>query len=261
VSRDAAIVWLARRDRAVVAAALAAVVVLAWSYILLGAGVNTGIGEAMMPMPWTVTTVRVMLAMWIAMMAGMMLPSAAPMILLFTAIDRRRTADALGYRATGLFASAYLVVWAAFSVVATGVQWGLEQARLLSPVMATASTALAGVLFLLAGAYQLTPLKQACMRQCRSPLDFLTRCWRTGALGAFGMGLRHGLFCLGCCWAVMVLLFVGGLMNVLWIAALALFVLAEKVVPAGRLLGHAGGVALILWGGVTLLTVIAGSGR
>lgn len=210
----------------------------------------------MMPMPWTFTTVRVMLVMWIAMMAGMMLPSGAPMILLFAAINRQRP-DALRFRAAALFAVAYLVVWAAFSVVATGVQWGLEQARLLSPAMATGSTALAGALFLLVGVYQLTPFKQACLRQCRSPLDFLTRYWRRGALGAFGMGLRHGLFCLGCCWAVMVLLFVGGLMNVLWIAALALFVLAEKVVPAGGLLGQAGGVLLFLWGVATLLTIIA----
>jgi predicted metal-binding membrane protein len=123
---------------------------------------------------------------------------------------------------------AYLVVWAGFSIVATGAQCWLDQARLLSPAMAAGSTALAGALFVLAGAYQLTPLKQACLRQCRSPLDFLTRYWRGGARGAFGMGLRHGLFCLGCCWAVMVLLFVGGLMNVLWIAALALFVWRKR---------------------------------
>lgn len=253
MSRDAAIVWLARRDRAVVATALAAVVVVAWSYILLA----MAMGGAMMPVPWTLATVSVMLVMWIVMMIGMMLPSAAPMILLFAAIDRRRPAAALRYGATGLFALAYLVVWAGFSIVATGAQWWLDQARLLSPAMAAGSTVLAGALFVLAGAYQLTPLKQACLRQCRSPLDFLTRYWRGGARGAFGMGLRHGLFCLGCCWAVMVLLFVGGLMNVLWIAALALFVWAEKMIPAGRVLGRAGGVCLILWGGATLLTVIA----
>jgi len=256
--RDPAIMRLARRERAIVAAALAAIVVLAWSYILLGAGVDTAMamGEAMTPMPWTLTTVRAMLVMWIVMMSGMMLPSAAPMILLFAAINRRHPAP-LRYGAIGLFALAYLAVWAAFSVVATGVQWQLDEARLLSPFMATGSTALAGTLFLLAGAYQLTPLKQACLRQCRSPLDLLTRYWRRGALGAFGMGLRHGFFCLGCCWAVMLLLFVGGLMNMIWVAALALFVLAEKVVPAGRLLGRAGGVALILWGGAMLLAVVA----
>lgn len=248
-----------RRERAIVVAALAAVVVLAWSYLLLGASVNSAMamGGPLMPMPWTLATVRVMLVMWIAMMAGMMLPSAAPMILLFSAIDRRRPSGALGYRATALFAIAYLVIWAAFGMVATGAQWRLDRARLLAPATAAGSTALAGALFVLAGAYQLTPLKQACLRQCRSPLDFLTRYWHSGALGAFGMGLRHGLFCLGCCWAVMVLLFVGGLMNMLWVAALALFVFVEKAIPAGRRLGQAGGVVLILWGGATLLTVIA----
>ena len=189
-------------------------------------------------------------------MTAMMLPSAAPMILLFATINRRRSATGTPY-ATGLFALAYLSLWAAFSLAATCAQWGLEHARLLSATMATASTSLAGAVFLLAGVYQLTPLKQACLRRCRSPLEFLSHYWQGGALGAFRMGLRHGLFCLGCCWAMMALLFVGGLMNVLWIAALALCVLAEKVVPAGSLLGQAGGVALILWGGVTLLTVIA----
>jgi predicted metal-binding membrane protein len=211
----------------------------------------------MMPMPWTLATFRVMVVMWVAMMIAMMLPSAAPMILLFAAIDRRKTVRGSPYRATGLFALGYLVVWAAFSIAATWAQWGLEQGKLLSPAMATSSSALAGALFLLAGLYQLTPLKRACLRQCRSPLDFLTRYWRGGAFGAFRMGVRHGLFCLGCCWAVMALLFVGGVMNMLWIAALALFVLVEKVVPVGRLLGHAGGIGLILWGSATLLVLIA----
>jgi predicted metal-binding membrane protein len=249
MSRAAAILWVSRRDRAVVAGALAAIVALAWAYVLLGAGMDTAMnmamGDVMMPMPWTLATFRVMLVMWIVMMTAMMLPSAAPMILLYATINRRRS-------------FAYWALWAAFSIAATCAQWGLEHARLLSATMATASTSLAGAVFLLAGVYQLTPLKQACLRRCRSPLEFLSHYWQRGALGAFRMGLRHGLFCLGCCWALMALLFVGGLMNVLWIAALALFVLAEKVVPAGGLLGRAGGGALILWGGVTLLmTIIA----
>jgi predicted metal-binding membrane protein len=226
-----------------VAGALAGIVALAWAYILLGAGIDTAVnmamGDVLMPMPWTLAAFRVMLVMWIVMMTAMMLPSAAPMILLFATINRRRSETGTPY-ATGLFALAYWALWAAFSIAATCAQWGLEHAGLL-----------------LAGVYQLTPLKQACLRRCRAPLEFLSHYWQGGALGAFRMGLRHGLFCLGCCWSIMALLFVGGLMNVLWIAALALFVLAEKVVPAGGLLGRAGGVALILWGGVTLLTVIA----
>jgi predicted metal-binding membrane protein len=131
---------------------------------------------------------------------------------------------------------------------------GLVQAAVASPAVAAGRTFLAGGLLLLAGFYQMSPLKQACLRQCRSPLDFLTRYWRGGPGGAFRMGLVHGFFCLGCCWAMMALLFVGGAMNLLSVAALALFVLIEKLAPAGRVLGWAGGVALILWGGATLLT-------
>ena len=217
MSPAAAIQWVSRRDRAVVGGALAGIVVLAWTYILLGAGVDTAMNMAMgditMPMPWTLTTFRVMLVMWIVMMTAMMLPSAAPMILLFATINRRRSGTSTPY-ATGLFALAYLSLWAAFSLAATWAQWGLEHARLLSATMATASTSLAGAVFLLAGVYQLTPLKQACRRRCRSPLEFLSHYWQGGALGAFRMRLRHGLFCLGCCWAMMALLFVGGLMNV-----------------------------------------------
>ena len=255
---EAAVVRMLRRDRTVVVSALVGVVMLAWAYLLLVAGPDasmSAMGEPMMP--WTAATFGVMALMWSAMMAAMMLPSAAPMILLFAAIDRKRTESGSLIGATGLFAFAYLVVWAAFSIAATSAQWGLQQARLLSPAMATGSTALAGAVLLVAGVYQLTALKQACLRHCRSPLDFLTRYWRKGALGALQMGLRHGLFCLGCCWALMALLFVGGVMNMFWVAALALFVLVEKIVPGGRLLGYAGGVGLILWGGTILLAAVA----
>ena len=239
---------------------LVGAVVLAWAYLLFVAGPDASMaamGQPMMPMPWTVATFGAMALMWIAMMAAMMLPSVAPMILLFAAIDRKRTEDSSLIGATGLFASAYLLVWAAFSIAATSAQLGLQQVRLLSPAMATGSTALAGALLLVAGVYQLTPLKQACLRQCRSPLDFLTRYWRKGALGALQMGLRHGLFCLGCCWALMALLFVGGVMNMFWVAALALFVLLEKIVPGGRSLGYAAGIGLILWGGTILMGAVA----
>lgn len=253
---DASIRWLARRDRAVVAVSLLGVAGLAWAYLLLPGGRGTAmtVGKVMLPMAWTPGTFGIVAGMWIVMMIAMMLPSAAPMILLFAAMDRRRSAPASPYGATARFAFGYVLVWATFAAAATGAQWGLDRAALLSPAMATGSTALAGLLFLLAGAYQLTPLKQACLRQCRSPLDFLVRYWHGDALA---IGLRHGLFCLGCCWAVMALLFVGGVMNLLWIAALALFVLAEKLAPSGRMLGRALGIGLILWGCATLASVIA----
>jgi predicted metal-binding membrane protein len=250
---------LLRRDRTIVAAALISAVILAWTYLLVAAGGDAAMAmrAATTPMPWTLATFGVMAVMWLAMMIAMMLPSAAPMILLFAAINRKRMAGGKPYGAMGLFALAYTIVWAAFGIAAIWVQWGLNQAALLSPATASGSTALAGVLCLLAGLYQLTPLKQACLRRCRSPLDFLTHYWRAGARGAFGMGLRHGLFCLGCCWAMMALLFVGGVMNMVWVAALTLVVLVEKIAPAGRVLGRAGGVGLILWGGAILLAAIA----
>ena len=161
-------------------------------------------------------------------MAGMMLPSAAPMILLYGQVNRRR-ATSTQYSPVAAFTLGYLVVWNGFSLLATGLQWYLEQQALLSPMMVSNSHLLSGALLIAAGAYQITPLKQACLRQCRSPLQFIQHYWRNGTLGAFSMGLHHGLFCLGCCWSLMLLLFVAGVMNLLWIALLSIFVLTEKL--------------------------------
>jgi predicted metal-binding membrane protein len=154
----------------------------------------------------------------------------------------------------GVFGLGYILVWAAFSLVAVGLQFGLDQAALLSPMMSTTSATLAAVVLMAAGLYQWTPLKQACLRRCRSPLEFLMTEWRVGARGALVMGLRHGAFCLGCCWMLMLLLFVGGIMNVAWVAGIALFVLIEKVAPAGHWIGRAAGAALVVWGAATLVS-------
>jgi predicted metal-binding membrane protein len=244
-----------RRDRIVVISALAAVVVLAWGYLLVGAGMGMHEMDGML-MPrhasWTPGYVAVVLLMWAVMMAAMMLPSVAPMILLFGTIARRgqRTGDSPAD--AGVFGLGYVAVWAAFSLVAVAVQFGLDQAALLSPMMSTTSRALAGGVLIGAGMYQWTPLKQACLRRCRSPLEFLVTEWREGRRGAFVMGLRHGGYCLGCCWVLMLLLFVGGIMNLAWIAGIAMFVLVEKLAPAGHWIGRAAGAALILWGIGTL---------
>ena len=200
-----------------------------------------------MPMPWTGATFALMTAMWAVMMVAMMLPGAAPMVLTYAALQRHRR-QAAPHHATLLFALGYLAVWAGFSVLAATLQWQLDALALLSPAMATASTVLAGGALVIAGIYQLTPLKQGCLVRCRSPVEFLTRHRRSGP---FGLGLRHGLFCLGCCWALMLLLFVGGVMNLAWVGAIALFVLLEKTVPGGRWLSRAAGVGLIAWGGWT----------
>ena len=181
------------------------------------------------------------------MMAAMMLPSAAPAILLVAALARQR-GERHAIASSWQFALGYLAIWGAFSLVATGLQFALDRAGLLSETMASGSVVLAALLLIAAGVYQWTPWKEACLRQCRSPIEFLTRYWRQGAFGPVRAGAWHGAFCLGCCWMLMALLFVGGLMNMFWIAGLALLVLVEKLFPFGRRVSQVTGAALIGWG-------------
>jgi predicted metal-binding membrane protein len=185
-------------------------------------------------------------------MVAMMIPSAAPMILMFAGVNRRRREQQVPYVPTSVFLLGYLVVWAAFSVLATAAQWGLHAASLLSPMMVSTTPVLGGILLLVAGIYQWTPLKHACLSKCRSPLGFVLNEWREGRWGAFLMGLKHGSYCTGCCWSLMALLFVAGVMNLLWVAAIAGFILLEKLAPAGQRMGQAAGVLMIA-GGVMLL--------
>ena len=249
-----------RHDRAVVLAGLGFVVALAWADLLLGAGVEMDMmdmgGGRMMAMParWTLGYGLVVLAMWAVMMVAMMLPSAAPVTLLIAAIARKRAASGSTGWSTALFVAGYLGVWFAFAAVATVLHWRLDIAGLLSPAMALASTVVAGIVLVAAGIYQWTPLKQACLRHCRSPFEFLMFHWRAGALGSLTSGARHGLFCFGCCWMLMALLFVGGVMNIAWIAGIALLVLVEKVAPLGGWMGRATGAMMVAWGAATLVT-------
>jgi predicted metal-binding membrane protein len=247
-----------RRDRWVVSAGLIGIAGLAWLYMLhLGRGMSAG-EEMRMAMPqmqsWGAVELLLPFVMWAVMMIAMMVPSAAPMILLFATVDRRRRGERQPYVATGVFLTAYLAAWCGFSAVATGAQWGLHRAALLSPMMVSSSAVLGGALLVAAGAFQWTPLKYACLTQCRSPLGFLLSEWREGLRGAFVMGLRHGAYCVGCCWALMALLFVAGVMNLLWVAAIAAFVLVEKVVPHGQAVSRLTGFALVV-AGVWMLAV------
>lgn len=247
-----------RRERALVIAALLGVVALSWAYLLAGAGTMQEMDGMLMPMssgPWTASHAALMLVMWIVMMAAMMLPSAAPTILLYSTIARARRAKGERTSNAGIFTLGYIAVWTAFSLIAVALQFGLERVALLSPMMETTSIALAGSVLVAAGIYQWTPLKRACLRHCRSPMEFVLTHWREGNGGAFRMGLRHGTYCVGCCWMLMLLLFVGGIMNLAWIAGLAIFVLVEKLAPAGNRIGQAAGVLLIAWGAATLLSV------
>ena len=212
--------------------------------------------DVMTPVAWTPGYALVMFFMWWIMMVAMMLPSAAPVVLLFAAVRRRQSGRRSPYAPVGSFAAGYLVAWGGFSLFAIALQWGLERAALLSPMMASTSVVLGGVLLLAAGIYQLTPLKHACLRHCRSPLQFLSQRWRQGPFGALRMGFEHGSFCLGCCWVLMGLLFFGGVMNLYWIIGLAVFVLLEKSIPAGIRLGWVGGIGLIAWGSVLIVSAV-----
>lgn len=237
---------IVQRDRLIVATALALIAALAW---IVTARLALDMRWMMLgDASWDAGYFVAMFLMWVVMMIAMMVPSAAPAILLFAALERGAR-----LRNTSLFAIGYLVCWAAFGLLATLGQWALNQAgQLASPMMIRAAPAVGGVLLLGAGIYQLTPWKSACLRHCRSPAAFLTARWRPGRMGAFAMGLDHGAYCVGCCWALMALLFVVGAMNLVWVAALAAFVLVEKLLPAGAFVGRAGAMAMIAAGALLL---------
>ena len=258
-----------RRDRAVVVAALAIVTALAWADLVwlandmwMGGMDMTGFrmipaGQGwMMPVraPWQPIEFGAVFLMWVVMMIGMMIPSVAPMILVYTRIGRRSAGENRPFAASAWFALGYLLSWTAFSLAATSAQWTLERAALLTPMMESASNILGATVLIIAGLYQWTPLKDACLSYCQTPLGFILRYgFRREATSALALGFRHGLYCVGCCWAVMALLFVAGVMNLFWIAGLSALVLAEKVLPFGRLVSRLAGIAFIA-GGAWLLT-------
>jgi predicted metal-binding membrane protein len=242
-----------RRDRIIVLSGLAAITALSWVYVLsLTSDMRHMEMGAEMAMPrmhaWGVADFALTFSMWAVMMVAMMTPSAAPMILMFAGVNRRRRKQQVSYVPTSVFLAGYLVVWAAFGVLATAAQWGLHTASLLSPMVASTSPVLGGVLLVAAGIYQWTPLKHACLSKCRSPLGFVLNEWREGRRGALLMGLKHGVYCTGCCWSLMALLLVAGVMNLIWVAAIAGFILLEKVAPAGDRLGRVVGILLAGWG-------------
>lgn len=184
-------------------------------------------------------------------MIGMMIPSAAPMILLFDKLNKNKHGGK--FVSTAIFIAGYLIMWGLFSLLATLVQWGLENASLMMPMAQVKSPIFGGIVFIVAGLYQFTPLKHACLKHCRSPFAFIMNEWRDGKLGAIKMGASHGAYCLGCCWFLMALLFVSGVMNLIWVAAIAAYVLAEKAMPVGQLVARTGGVLMIAFGGYLLL--------
>ncbi|CAN5329892.1 DUF2182 domain-containing protein [soil metagenome] len=250
-----------RRDRIILLFGLAVITALSWTYVASLASDMQNMDmatEIVMPQmrAWGGVDFALMFVMWAVMMVAMMTPSAAPMILMFAGINRRRQKQQVPYVPTSVFLLGYLVVWAAFSVLATAAQWGLHTVSLLSPMMVSTTPVLGGILLLVAGIYQWTPLKHACLSKCRSPLGFVLNEWREGRWGAFLMGLKHGSYCTGCCWSLMALLFVAGVMNLLWVAAIAGFILIEKMAPAGHQMGQAAGVLLAGWGALLVAGVL-----
>jgi predicted metal-binding membrane protein len=196
---------------------------------------------------WSFADLGAAAVMWGVMMIAMMLPSAAPMLLLFSSVQRKRRAQGEAVVPSGLFAAGYLLIWLAWSGLAAALQWALHGVFLLSSHLATTSALLGAAFLLMAGFYQFTPWKDACLVQCQSPLAFLLTKWRAGPRGALCMGLHHGAYCVGCCWALMGLLFVGGVMDLLWVAGLAGFVLLEKAIARGPWFSRMSGLALIVW--------------
>ena len=266
---DSALETVLRRDRWIVGGAIAILVVLAWAYVLWLANdmemggmdmtgfrmIPAGIG-IMLPAerPWLAIEFGYVFLMWAVMMVGMMAPSAAPMILMYARAGRQgraqREAEGKPYAATGWFAAGYLLAWTLFSLAATLLQWLVEREALLDSRMTLASNLIGAVVLIVTGVYQWTPLKDVCLAQCQSPFMFLMRHggFRSDARGCLLLGLRHGGYCVGCCWILMALLFVGGVMNVLWIALLSLLVLLEKVTPVGQWIARAAGIACVAAG-------------
>jgi predicted metal-binding membrane protein len=239
---------------------LVGVVGLAWAYTAYRAwdmrSADMGMGMNMaMPLlvSWSAGDFILTFVMWAVMMVAMMVPSAAPMLLTFATINRQRRQRQRPFVPTGVFLWGYLVVWSGFAALATLAQWGLHEGALLSPMLESTSPILGGVLLLAAGLYQWTPLKRVCLMQCRSPLGFIMADWREGTRGALVMGLRHGAYCVGCCWVLMTLLFVAGVMNLLWVGAIAAFILMEKVAPPGNWVSRATGLLLMAWGAVIVM--------
>lgn len=253
-----------RRERAIIAAALAAITLLAWLYIWEGAGMGMSAlamtSVSLFPhlqreVPGEmISSLPTVAGMWWVMMIAMMTPSAAPLVLLYGRVLRHHVVRGSAGVSSLFLAAGYLVVWLLFSLAAALVQNALQPAGLLSPMMLWSKSAwLSAAVLGLAGAWQLSPFKRACLVQCRAPVQFLTSHWRPGRSGAFMMGVQHGAYCVGCCWMLMGLLFVGGVMNLVWIAVLTLVVLLEKLSPAGESIGKLAGVALIVWAVATLL--------
>jgi len=240
-----------KRERRLVFGAMVSLAVLAWAYIVyLGVQRPSMAGTMAMPkiMQWSTADVIFMFIMWAVMMFAMMLPSVIPTVMIFGRVREKREVSGRLFAPTSAFVVGYLLVWVGFSLLATIANWSIHTGGLMSSVMGKVSPQTGGLLLIAAGVFQWTPIKNACLDHCRSPMSFLMQHWREGSLGAALMGLHHGIYCLGCCWLLMLLLFVLGVMNLPWVAVLTIVVLVEKIMPRGEILSRGLGVLLIGWG-------------
>lgn len=246
---------LGTREYLVVVGGLAAISLAGWAYMVYMAWAMANMDKVEMWMPpvssapWFAWDYFMLFVMWATMMVAMMTPSTLPMVSMFATLTGNRRRNRQPYTPTFVFVAGYLVAWTGFSVLATIAQWPLHAAGLLNPMMDSRSYLMSGAILIVAGLYQWTPAKDACLDNCRSPLSFLMTEWREGSRGALVMGIRHGIYCVGCCWALMLVLFAVGVMNMLWVLLIAVFVLIEKVVPAPGVLRAVSGLALVVWGG------------
>lgn len=244
---------LIKKDRLIIYSGLIIITALSWTYMfhLDNEMRNMDMSMAhLMPemQVWDLEKFVLMFVMWVVMMVAMMLPSASPTALIFAKVHHNRKSTGKPFVPLVFFLSGYFTIWSVFSLAATTLQWVLHQTALLSPMMVSTSPLLGGPILLAAGLFQFTPIKYSCLSRCRNPLNFLVTEWQEGNYGAFTMGVKHGCFCVGCCWMLMALLFVAGVMNLLWVAAIALFVLVEKSLPYSVWTGRGGGILLIAWG-------------
>jgi predicted metal-binding membrane protein len=248
-----------KKDRLIVTGGLFVLCILAWLYIIylyrqmIVMDMNALFFAMPMTPSWTVLDFILLFLMWFVMMIAMMTPSVTPLILIFAMVNRKRKQQQNPFVATGYLITGYFLVWAGFSLMSTLLQWLLQQVWLLNPEMRIVNKTFGGLILIAAGIFQFTPLKNKCLGHCSTPIDFIYTNWKEGKQGALRMGMQNGMYCLGCCWVLMILLFVSGIMNLLWIALIALFVLIEKVLPKAKWISFVAGVALIIYGVIVLV--------
>ena len=257
---NSALPALSHKDKSIVYIGIIAIMLMAWLYLFSIVEQHSHMDMTMMSMPQTALSDHIdlynfliLFLMWSVMMIAMMSPSILPATTVFSAFNKHKKAQQQPYVKTYIFVVGYLAAWVACSVLFALMQLGLSTAGVLDSAMKSNNLLLSGSILLVAGVYQWTPLKEVCLKHCRSPLGFFIERWREGYRGAIYMGLRYGLFCVGCCWLLMTIMFAVGAMNILWMVILSIFVLTEKIFPASKIVGNIAGILLICWAGYLLI--------